>query len=126
MLQGPGLITRGLGTTNVVSRGYGFFGQVVQAVVDAGRRIVRGGRSARKKLDELWTRIFVKARLVSRGEYSGTTTKAEALNHGFPFVEGTTYVEVDPNKQIHVRVRQLDTQEESDNKKIFVTGKRIY
>lgn len=125
MLQGPGLITRGLGTPNVVARGYGFFGHVVQAVVDVGRRIARGGRSARKKLDELWTRVFVKARLVSKEEYEGTSTRTEALHHGFPFVEGTSYIEIDPNKQIHVRVRQLEAQEES-TKKIFVEGKRIY
>ena len=125
MLQGPGLITRGLGTPNQVTRGYGFFGQVVQAVVDAGRRVVRGGRSALKKAEEYLYRVAVAARLMSKAEVMGYRSKTEAFDHGFPQVEGATYLEIDPSKRILVRAKPLQSQEKPEEP-VIVTGKRIY
>jgi hypothetical protein len=95
MLQGCAPITRGLGTKTVVARGFGGLG----IVIEAARRIIRGGRSALKKAYDICL-ITVAARMVSAAEYCGIKSKTEALEHGFPDISGVTRNGVSENSPI--------------------------
>ena len=116
MITGPGIITRGYGTKTVVARGYTFIQQVINTVVDAGRRIAYGGANAVKKTKdyvlEQWRKIAVYGKLAAKD------STYENLNQMSGYEE-----HVVDNNVIDVQVETVQNVKESTE--IEVSGKII-
>jgi hypothetical protein len=117
MIGGPGLITRGLGTPTIVARGNtSFIGAIVQTVVETSRRVIRGGRSAAKKVEEYWYKVAVAVQLL---QIKSLSRSSKVSN-----VEGATYAQVKPNQDILVNAKYVD-HVTTPAPPIMVTGQRI-
>lgn len=69
-IGGPGIITRGYATRNIIVRGYTAFQKVIVVVGDAARMVYGGARSAARKTKdyvlEQWRRIAVYGKLAAK------------------------------------------------------------